>query len=158
LVARLTPMQRASQLVSSQAPAISAGANPLLRPVFAGQTTFAAPANAGDTNGDDGVPQVSATAQTGNVAITQASSVPGVATITATGPDGIVTTYKINFARQPSGDEFNSSTFGSQLQWVRESAADWSLSSNPHSLTITPKTGDLITTTNTAQNLLLQPA
>src|SRR5262245_17806204 len=49
LVARLTPEQRASQLVSSQAPAISAGTNPLLRPVFAGQTTLAAPANAGDT-------------------------------------------------------------------------------------------------------------
>ncbi|HEY3088424.1 MAG TPA: glycoside hydrolase family 3 C-terminal domain-containing protein [Jatrophihabitantaceae bacterium] len=109
-------------------------------------------------NGDDAVPPVSATAPTGSVAITQASSVPGVATITSTGPDGIVTTYKINFARRPSGDEFNSSTLGSQWQWVRESPADWSLSANPHSLTITPKTGDLTTTTNTAQNLLLQPA
>ena len=49
LVARLTPAQRASQLVSSQAPAISTGANPLLKPVFAGQTTLALPANAGDT-------------------------------------------------------------------------------------------------------------
>ena len=49
LVARLTPEQRASQLVSSQAPAISAGANPLLRPVFAGQTTLSTPANPGDT-------------------------------------------------------------------------------------------------------------
>src|SRR5215468_2327796 len=49
LVARLTPTQRASQLVSSQAPAISAGVNPLLRPVFGGQTTLAAAANAGDT-------------------------------------------------------------------------------------------------------------
>src|SRR6266536_3038573 len=49
LVARLTPAQRASQLVSSQAPAISTGANPLLQPVFAGQTTLALPANAGDT-------------------------------------------------------------------------------------------------------------
>jgi beta-glucosidase len=104
------------------------------------------------------VPQVSATAPTGHVAITQASSVPGVATITSTGPDGIVATYKINFARRPSGDEFSSSTLGSQWQWVRESPADWSLSSNPGSLTITPKTGDLTTTTNTAQNMLLQPA
>jgi len=109
-------------------------------------------------NGYDGVPQISATAQTGSVAITQASAVPGVATITSTGPDGIVTTYKVNFAKQPSGDEFNGSTLGSQWQWVRESPADWSLSSNPHSLAITPKTGDLTTTTNTAQNVLLQPA
>jgi alpha-glucuronidase len=104
------------------------------------------------------VPQISATAQTGSVAITQANSVPGVATITSAGPDDIVTTYKVNFAKQPSGDEFNSSTLGSQWQWVRESPADWSLTSNPHSLTITPKTGDLTTTTNTAQNVLLQPA
>ena len=50
LVARLTPTQRASQLVSSQAPAISTAANPLLRDTFGGQTTLAAPASAGDTN------------------------------------------------------------------------------------------------------------
>src|SRR5690349_14050342 len=49
LVARLTPEQRASQLVSSQAPAISAGQNPKLRPVFAGQTTLSTPVTAGDT-------------------------------------------------------------------------------------------------------------
>src|SRR4051794_21179007 len=46
LVARLTPAQRASQLVSSQAPAISTGTNPLLRPVFAGQTALARPVSA----------------------------------------------------------------------------------------------------------------
>ena len=50
LVARLTPTQRASQLVSSQAPAISTAANSLLRDTFGGQTTLAAPASAGDTN------------------------------------------------------------------------------------------------------------
>jgi beta-glucosidase len=109
-------------------------------------------------NGVSAVPQVGATARTGNVAITQATSVPGVATLTSTGPDGIVTTYKVNFARRPSGDEFSGSTLGSQWQWVREAPADWSLSANPGSLTITPKTGDLTTTTNTAQNVLLQPA
>ena len=79
-------------------------------------------------------------------------------TTVALGPDGIVTTYKVNFARRPSGDEFSGSTLGSQWQWVREAPSDWSLSANPGSLTITPKTGDLTTTTNTAQNVLLQPA
>ena len=41
-------------------------------------------------DGQSAVPQVSATARTGNVAITQATSVPGVATVTSTGLDGIV--------------------------------------------------------------------
>src|SRR5690349_13710302 len=50
LVARLTPTQRASQLVSSQAPAITTAANPLLKETFGGQTALAAPASAGDTN------------------------------------------------------------------------------------------------------------
>jgi beta-glucosidase len=109
-------------------------------------------------DGVSGVPQVAATAPTGKVAITQATSVPGVATVTSTGPDGIVMTYKVNFARRPSGDEFSRSTLGSQWQWVREAPGDWSLSANPGSLTITPKTGDLTTTTNTAQNVLLEPA
>jgi beta-glucosidase len=50
LAARLTPAQRASQLVSSQAPAITSVANPLLSPSqVGGQTTLAAPAAAGDT-------------------------------------------------------------------------------------------------------------
>src|SRR6266540_4657532 len=49
LVARLTPAQRASQLVSSQSPAISTGTNPLLSPVPAGQVTLVLPASAGDT-------------------------------------------------------------------------------------------------------------
>ena len=50
LVARLTPTQRASQLVSSQAPAITTAADPLLKDTFGGQTALAAPASAGDTN------------------------------------------------------------------------------------------------------------
>ncbi len=49
LVARLTPAQRASQLVSSQSPAISTGTNPLLEPVPAGQLTLTLPVSAGDS-------------------------------------------------------------------------------------------------------------
>src|SRR3954454_19564373 len=51
LVARLTPVQRASPLVSSQAPAITSVANPLLSPTqVGGQTTLAGPVGAGDAN------------------------------------------------------------------------------------------------------------
>src|SRR5690242_1808823 len=50
LVARLTPAQRASQLVSSQSPAITSAQNPLLTGYFGNSmTTLAGPANAGDT-------------------------------------------------------------------------------------------------------------
>src|SRR5262249_32561675 len=92
------------------------------------------------------------------VAVTQAASVPGVATVTSTGPDGIVAKYTVNFARQPKSDGFDASALGAQWHWVREAPDNWSLSSNPGALTITPTTGDLTTTTNTAQNILLQPA
>src|SRR5262249_27659550 len=51
LVARLTPEQRASQLVSSQAPTITNVMNPLLSPSqFLSSTTLAGPAAAGDSN------------------------------------------------------------------------------------------------------------
>jgi beta-glucosidase len=104
------------------------------------------------------VPQVSASALTGTIAITQAASLPGVATITSTGPEGIVATYAVNFALAAQSDEFTSDTLGPQWSIVRETPGDWSLTSNPGSFVITPKTGDLQTTTNTARNLLLQPA
>ncbi|MBO0867297.1 MAG: glycoside hydrolase family 3 C-terminal domain-containing protein [Micromonosporaceae bacterium] len=109
-------------------------------------------------DGATSVPQISASAPTGTVAVTQATSVPGVATVTSTGPDGIVAKYTVNFARQVESDQFDGATLGAQWHWVREAPGDWSLSSNPGSLTITPTTGDLTTTTNTAQNVLLQPA
>lgn len=107
---------------------------------------------------EHGIPQVRPSARTGTVAVTQAAAVPGVATVTSTGPDGIVTRYQLNFARRPSGDDFTRSSLGSQWHWVREAPGSWSLSANPGSLTITPQPGDLTTTTNTAQNVLLQPA
>ncbi len=49
LVARLTPQQRAAQLTSSMAPAISPTENPLLTPRYAGQTTLNDAVAAGDT-------------------------------------------------------------------------------------------------------------
>ncbi len=46
------------------------------------------------------VPNVTASASSAVVSVTQAAAVPGTATITATGPDGIVATYTVNFARR----------------------------------------------------------
>ncbi len=106
-----------------------------------------------------GTPTVAATDPDSGatVSIAQAPGVPGSATITDTGPDGIVLTYVINFAYGAVGDNFNSATLGSQWSITRPDPNDWSLTQNPGSLTITPETGDLNAATNTAKNLFLQP-
>lgn len=101
-------------------------------------------------------PRVAATARTGRVEVTQAAGVPGTATVTSTGPDGIVATYTVHFARAASGDEFDGSSLDPKWTVVRPDPAN--LTVGDGSLTITPETGDLVTTTNTARNLVLQPA
>jgi hypothetical protein len=101
-------------------------------------------------------PWVSATARTGRVDVTQAAGVPGVATVTSTGPDGITATYTVNFARPATSDEFNGSALDPKWTVVRPDPA--ALTVGGGSLTITPEAGDLTTTTNTAKNLVLQPA
>ena len=101
-------------------------------------------------------PQVSAAAQTGTVHVTQATGVPGVATVTSTGPDGIVATYTVNFAHAASGDEFDGSSLDPKWTVVRPDPANLEVGGG--SLTITPQTGDLVTTTNNAKNVVLQPA
>ena len=83
LVARLTPQQRASQLVSSQAPAITTGANPLLTDTFGGQTTLAAPASAGDTNVK--VESTAAIAVGAKLTIDSAGASPETVTVTTVG-------------------------------------------------------------------------
>jgi beta-glucosidase len=90
-------------------------------------------------------------------AVTQATGIAGTANVVVTGPDGLSQTYRITFARQASDDEF-SGAIGSQWSFVRDTPAEYSLTSNPGSLTISSRVGDLNTTTNTAHNLLLQPA
>jgi beta-glucosidase len=107
-----------------------------------------------------GVPQVTATTPdaAASVSVTQAGAVPGTATIAVTGPDGITLTYRVHFAYPGVSDEFNSSTLGSQWTFVRQNPATESLTTNPGSLTITAEQGDLNTTTNTARNILVQPA
>jgi beta-glucosidase len=89
------------------------------------------------------------------VAVTQATAVPGAATVVATGADGTPFTYTINFANTAKSDEFNGSAPGSQWSFVRQNAATESEANG--AFTIQPEAGDLNTTTNTAKNLLLQP-
>ncbi len=101
-------------------------------------------------------PRVTATARTGRVDVTQAAGVPGMATVASTGPDGIVATYTVHFARAASGDEFDGSSLDPKWTIVRPDPANLTVGGG--SLTITPETGDLVTTTNTAKNLVLQPA
>ncbi len=101
-------------------------------------------------------PRVTGTAYTGTVHVTQAAGVPGVATVTSTGPDGIVATYTVDFAQAASSDEFNGDTLDPKWTVVRPDPANLTVGGG--SVTITPETGDLVTTTNSAKNILLQPA
>jgi regulation of enolase protein 1 (concanavalin A-like superfamily) len=101
---------------------------------------------------------VHARARGATVAVTQAGAVPGTAKITVTDDAGVPATYEVNFAHRARSDDFSGSTVGSQWTWVRENPATHSLTSSPGSLVITPEIGDLTATTNTARNLLVQPA
>ena len=100
-------------------------------------------------------PQVTATAPSGTVAITQAAAVPGVATVTSTGPDGIVATYTVNFAQAAQERRVRPATpWARSGASCRETPADWSLTSTPGSMVITPEAGRPATrTTNTARNV-----
>ena len=103
------------------------------------------------------VPYVEATPidPAATVAIVQATAVPGQATITVNiGSQQAIYTVALGYAS--ASDEFDGDTLGSQWSWVREDATKWRLAGG--SLIITPQTGDLQTTTNTARNLLLQDA
>ena len=101
-------------------------------------------------------PHVTATAHTGTVHVTQAMGVPGTATVTSTGPDGIGAIYAVHFAQAASSDEFNGNTLDPKWTVVRPNPANLTVGNG--SLTITPETGDLVTTNNTAKNILLQTA
>jgi beta-glucosidase len=90
------------------------------------------------------------------VQVTQASAVPGDATVTVTGPDGIPLTYTVYFAYPARSDEFSGTDVGPQWTWIRHDAASEQVGSG--ALTIRPEQGDLTGTTNTARNLLVQPA
>ena len=83
--------------------------------------------------------------------------VPGTATVTSTGPDGIAPTYTVNFAPPATSDEFDGAGARPEVDG-RPAEPGEPRRRRTGSLTITPETGDLTTTTNTAKNLVLQPA
>lgn len=107
------------------------------------------------------VPTVSATSpdRSASVAVTQAAGVPGHATVTVTGPDGISLTYTVYFAPRARSDDFSGTSVGPQWTWIRQDSANEQASSA--GLTITPEQGDLGGSNPPnplARNVLVQPA
>jgi beta-glucosidase len=90
------------------------------------------------------------------VNVTQASGVPGHATVSVTGPDAITQTYTVYFAHRTRSDKFSGTSVGSQWAWLRQDPANEHVSGG--ALTITPEQGDLSGTNPPARNVLLQPA
>ena len=90
------------------------------------------------------------------ITVTQATGVPGSAKVVSTGADGTPYTYTVNFAYPVQSDEFNGSDVGPQWTWVRQDPSAETVSGG--ALNLTAQTGDLNAGTNTAKNLLLQPA
>ncbi|MBV9413763.1 MAG: glycoside hydrolase family 3 C-terminal domain-containing protein, partial [Solirubrobacterales bacterium] len=90
------------------------------------------------------------------VSVTQATGVPGHATVTVTGPDGISQTYTVYFAHRARSDEFMGTSVGPQWTWIRQDPAGEQVSNG--ALTISPEQGDLSGTNPPARNILLQPA
>ncbi|MBV8988904.1 MAG: glycoside hydrolase family 3 C-terminal domain-containing protein, partial [Solirubrobacterales bacterium] len=90
------------------------------------------------------------------VNVTQASSVPGHATVTVTGPDGLTLTYTVYFAHRARSDEFSGTTVGPQWTWIRQDPANEQVSGG--ALTIAAEQGDLGGTNPPARNVLVQPA
>ncbi len=112
-------------------------------------------------NADSKVPAITAS-QTDNgvtLEIEQAESIPGSAVITLS-DNGTVEKdkYVVNFATKSVSDEFKGSALGKQWNWVRENPENWSLSKKPGSLLITAAKGDIMTSNNNAENILLQSA
>ncbi len=112
-------------------------------------------------NAGSGIPTVGATAAGSDVSVevAQAKGIPGTAVITLT--DNITVEknfYNINFGTSSVSDEFNTGTLGKQWSWVRENPANWSLSKKVGSLVITSAKGDIVSTNNNAENILLQSA
>ena len=89
----------------------------------------------------------------------QAQRVPGTALITLT--DNVTVDkkeYAVSFGTKSVSDEFNISTIGTQWSWVRENKANWSLTKSPGAMVIKGEKGDILGTSNNAENILLQSA
>jgi beta-glucosidase len=105
-----------------------------------------------------GLPRLSATTpdRRATTTITQPTSVRGTGMVAVTGPDGVTVTYTVYFAHPAASDEFDGADVGPQWTWIRRDPANERVSGG--SLLITPETGDLAGSTNTARNILVQPA
>jgi regulation of enolase protein 1 (concanavalin A-like superfamily) len=90
------------------------------------------------------------------LSVIQARHVPGRALVTVTGPDGITTRYAVYFARPAVGDDFNGAGVGRRWAWIRRDPSAEHVTGG--ALIVTPEPGDLAGRTNTARNLLVQPA
>jgi regulation of enolase protein 1 (concanavalin A-like superfamily) len=103
-------------------------------------------------------PRISASSPdpSATVSVTQATGVPGHATATITGPDGITQTYTVYFAHPARSDDFSGTNVGPQWTWLRQDPGNEQVSGG--ALTITPQQGDLSGTNPPARNVLLQPA
>ena len=103
-----------------------------------------------------GTAQVQAVADdpAATVAIDQAASPTGQATVTVTN-GGASSVYTVNLDTTLTGsDEFTAPSLGSQWQFVRPDDATWRLADG--SLVITSQNGDLQGNVNTAKNVALQ--
>jgi alpha-glucuronidase len=106
--------------------------------------------------GTESVATVAATANdpAATVAVTQATSPTGQATVTVTN-GGATTVYPVDFDTVLTGsDEFDAAALDPQWRWVREDAAAWRLSNG--ALVVTAQPGDLQESANTARNMALQ--
>ncbi len=109
----------------------------------------------------DKAPVVKATASDKDikVEIDQAEGIPGTAVISMVDYNTFdKNEYLVSFGLPSVSDEFDSDEIGSQWNWIREDAAQWSLIKKPGSLVIVSDEGDLNASTNDAKNILLQPA
>jgi hypothetical protein len=101
-------------------------------------------------------------AQAGNnvtVDILQAETIPGTAIITLSDNTTVEKSeYAVSFGTKSIGDEFKKATIGKQWSWVREDPDNWTLMKSPGALVITAQKGDIQTTSNNAENILLQSA
>ncbi|MBG0857909.1 MAG: glycoside hydrolase family 3 C-terminal domain-containing protein [Bacteroidales bacterium] len=108
-----------------------------------------------------GVPAVSAAAAGTDISVNveQAKGVPGTAVVILT--DNITLEnnyYNINFGAKSVNDEFDGNSLASHWIWVRENPTHWSLTKKSGSLVITSDKGDIVSTNNNAENILLQSA
>jgi hypothetical protein len=87
------------------------------------------------------------------VQVKQAASVPGAASVSVTGPDGMTKTYRVYFARPALSQSF-SAPLGSQWSIIRSDPSAASLAGGAFNITL--QAGNL--DNHTARNVLLQPA